>query len=46
MIPPDVAFKEASVSTPARWMFDAGSKSSNGYSLNDLLVKDFKGKDT
>ena len=25
-IPADVAFKEASVLTPARWMFDAGSK--------------------
>ena len=26
-IPADVAFKEASVSTPARWVFDAGRKS-------------------
>ena len=38
-IPADVAFKEASVSTPARWVFDAGSKSLTGYSLNDLLAK-------
>ena len=38
-IPADVAFKEASVSTPARWVFDAGSKSPTGYSLNDLLAK-------
>ena len=35
----DVAFKEGSVSTPARWVFDAGSKTSQGYSLNDLLAK-------
>ena len=38
-IPSDVAFKEASVSTPARWVFDAGSKSPTGYPLNDLLAK-------
>ena len=38
-IPADVAFKEGSVSTPARWVFDAGSKTSQGYSLNDLLAK-------
>ena len=38
-IPADVAFKEASVLTPARWVFDAGSKSPTGYSLNDLLAK-------
>ena len=38
-IPADVAFKEGSVSTPARWVFDAGSKTSKGYSLNDLLAK-------
>ena len=38
-IPADVAFKEGSVSTPARWVFDAGSKTSLGYSLNDLLAK-------
>merc|ERR1712155_80439 len=35
----DVAFKETSISTPARWVFDAGSKCSTGYSLNDLLAK-------
>ena len=38
-IPADVAFKEGSVSTPARWVFDAGSRTSKGYSLNDLLAK-------
>ena len=38
-IPADVAFKEGSVSTPARWVFDAGSKTSRGFSLNDLLAK-------
>ena len=38
-IPADVAFKEGSVSTPARWVFDAGSKTALGYSLNDLLAK-------
>ena len=35
----DVAFKEGSVSTPARWVFDAGSKTSTVYSLNCLLAK-------
>ena len=38
-IPADVALKEGSVSTPARWVFDAGSKTSLGFSLNDLLAK-------
>ena len=38
-IPSDVAFKEESVSTPARWVFDAGSKTSTGFSLNDILAK-------
>ena len=38
-IPADVAFKEGSVSTPARWVFDAGSKTALGFSLNDLLAK-------
>ena len=38
-IPADVAFKEGSVSTPARWVFDAGSRTSRGFSLNDLLAK-------
>ena len=37
-IPADVVFKERSVSTPARWVFDAGSKTAGGYSLNDLLT--------
>ena len=34
-----MAFKEGSVTTPARWVFDASSKPKNGYSLNDLLAK-------
>ena len=38
-IPSDIAFKEESISTPARWVFDAGSKTSTGYSLNDILAK-------
>ena len=38
-IPADVAFKEGSVSTPARWVFDAGSRTAKGFSLNDLLAK-------
>ena len=38
-IPFDVAFKEESVSTPARPVFDASSKTPGGYSLNDLLAK-------
>ena len=38
-IPADVAFKHGSVSTPARWVFDAGSRTAKGFSLNDLLAK-------
>ena len=38
-IPWDVGFKETSVSTPARPVFDASSRTSTGYSLNDLLAK-------
>ena len=38
-IPWDVAFKEGSVSTPARPVFDASSKTPGGSSLNDLLAK-------
>ena len=38
-IPYDVAFKEGSLSTPARPVFDASSKTPGGYSLNDLLPK-------
>ena len=38
-IPWDVAFKEGSVSTPARPVFDASSKTPGGNSLNDLLAK-------
>ena len=37
-IPYDVAFKD-SLSTPARPVFDASSKTPGGYSLNDLLPK-------
>ena len=38
-IPWDVAFKEGSISTPARPVFDASSKTPGGSSLNDLLAK-------
>ena len=38
-IPWDVGFKESSLSTPARPTFDASSKTSGGYSLNDCLAK-------
>ena len=38
-IPWDVAFKEDSVSTPARPVFDASCKTPGGSSLNDLLAK-------
>ena len=38
-IPWDVAFKEGSVSTPARPVFDASSKTPGGSSFNDLLAK-------
>ena len=38
-IPWDAGFKETSVSTPARPTFDASSKTSSGYSLNDCLAK-------
>lgn len=38
-IPWDVAFKEGSLSTPARPVFDASSKTPGGESLNDLLAK-------
>ena len=38
-IPWDVAFKEDSVTTPARPVFDASSKTPGGNSLNDLLAK-------
>ena len=38
-IPWDVAFKEGSISTPARPVFDASSKTPGGMSLNDLLAK-------
>ena len=38
-IPWDVGFKEASLSTPARPTFDASSRTSGGFSLNDILAK-------
>ena len=38
-IPVDVAFKEGSVSTPSRLVFNAGSKTKTGYSLNNILAK-------
>ena len=37
-IPWDVVWKESSVSTIARTVFDASSKTSTGVSLNDLLA--------
>ena len=37
-IPWDVVWKESSISTPARTVFDASSKTSTGYSLNDVLA--------
>ena len=38
-IPWDVAFKTDSLSTPARPVMDASSKTPGGYSLNELLPK-------
>ena len=38
-IPWDVAFKEGSLSTPARPVFDASSKTPGGESLKDILAK-------
>ena len=38
-IPWDVGFKEESLSTPARPVFDASSKTAGGCSLNDNLAK-------
>ena len=40
-IPWDVVWKESSLSTPARLVFDASSKTSTGYSLNDILPLEF-----
>ena len=37
-IPWDVVWKESSLSTPARTVFDASSKTSTGRSLNDVLA--------
>ena len=37
-IPWDVVWKESSVSTPARTVYDASSKTSTGFSLNDVLA--------
>ena len=38
VIPWDVVWKENSLSTPARTVYDASSKTSTGYSLNDILA--------
>ena len=37
-IPWDVVWKETSLSTPARTVYDASSKCSTGFSLNDILA--------
>ena len=37
-IPWDVVWKESSISTPARTVFDASSRTSTGVSLNDVLA--------
>ena len=37
-IPWDVVWKETSLSTPARTVYDASSKTSTGFSLNDVLA--------
>ena len=37
-IPWDVVWKESSLSTPARTVYDASSKTPSGYSLNDILA--------
>ena len=37
-IPWDVVWKETSLSTPARTVYDASSKTSTGFSLNDILA--------
>ena len=37
-IPWDVVWKETSLSTPARTVYDASSKTSSGYSLTDILA--------
>ena len=37
-IPWDIVWKESSLSTPARTVYDASSKTSSGYSLNDILA--------
>ena len=38
-IPWDVAFKQGSISTPARCIFDASSRTPGGASLNQILAK-------
>ena len=37
-IPWDDVWKESSLSTPARTVYDASSKTSSGFSLNDILA--------
>ena len=37
-IPWDIVWKETSLSTPARTVYDASSKTASGYSLNDILA--------
>ena len=37
-IPWDVVWKESSLSTPARTVYDASSKTPSGFSLNDILA--------
>ena len=37
-IPWDVVWKETSLSTPARTVYDVSSKTSTGHSLNDILA--------
>ena len=37
-IPWDVVWKESPLSTPARTVYDASSKTSSGFSLNDILA--------
>ena len=37
-IPWDIVWKESSLSTPARTVYDASSKTASGFSLNDILA--------
>ena len=38
-LPWDVSFKQGSLSTPARPVFDGSSKTPNGTSLNEIIAK-------